>query len=76
MTRLWQLHDPHGQSPWLDNLNLGDLTGGRLGRLVARGVRGVPSNPTIIAKAIGGSGDYDRQLAALAASGHDAEASY
>ncbi|HEX2159787.1 MAG TPA: transaldolase family protein [Actinomycetes bacterium] len=60
----------------MDNLTRGDLTGGRLGRLVARGVRGVTSNPTIIAKAIGGSADYDRQLAALAASGHDAEASY
>ena len=34
------------------------------------------SNPTIIAKAISGSADYDGQLAALTAAGRDAEASY
>jgi transaldolase len=76
MTTLHQLHDLHGQSPWLDNLTRGDLTSGRLRRLVAQGIRGVTSNPTIISKAISGSADYDRQLAVLAAAGHDAEASY
>ena len=76
MTRLHQLHDLHGQSPWLDNLTRGDLTGGQLPRLIAQGIRGVTSNPTIIAKAIGGSTDYDGQLAALTAAGRDAEASY
>ena len=45
-------------------------------RLVAQGIRGVTSNPTIIAKAIGSSADYDGQLAALTAAGRDAEASY
>jgi transaldolase len=49
---------------------------GRLRRLVAQGIRGVTSNPTIIAKAIGSSADYDGQLAALTAAGRDAEASY
>ena len=76
MTKLHQLHDRHGQSPWLDNLTRGDLTGGRLRRLVAQGIRGVTSNPTIIAKAIGASTDYDGQLAALTTAGRDAEASY
>jgi transaldolase len=76
MTKLHQLHDRYGQSPWLDNLTRGDLTSGRLRRLVAQGIRGVTSNPTIIAKAIGGSADYDDQLADLAAAGRDAEASY
>jgi transaldolase len=76
MTRLHQLHDRFGQSPWLDNLTRGDVTGGRLGRLVALGIRGVTSNPTIIAKAVRGSTDYDGQLADLAAAGRDAEASY
>jgi transaldolase len=76
MTRLQQLHDRHGQSPWLDNLTRGDLTGGRLRRLAAQGIRGVTSNPTIIAKAVGGSADYDGQLAALAGQGLDAEATY
>jgi transaldolase len=76
MTKLHQLYDQYGQSPWLDNLTRGDLTGGRLRRLVAQGIRGVTSNPTIIAKAISGSTDYDRQLAALTAQGLDAESSY
>jgi transaldolase len=76
MTKLHQLHDRYGQSPWLDNLTRGDLTSGRLRRLVAQGIRGVTSNPTIIAKAIGSSADYDGQLAALTAAGRDAEASY
>jgi transaldolase len=76
MTKLHQLHDRYGQSPWLDNLTRGDLTSGRLRRLVAQGIRGVTSNPTIIAKAIGSSANYDGQLAALTAAGRDAEASY
>jgi len=76
MTRLQRLHDLHGQSPWLDNLTRGDVTGGRLRRLASQGIRGVTSNPTIIHKAISGSADYDGQLAVLAAQGLDAEASY
>jgi transaldolase len=76
VTRLQQLHDLHGQSPWLDNLTRGDVTGGRLRRLASQGIRGVTSNPTIIHKAISGSADYDGQLAVLAAQGQDAEASY
>ncbi|SRR6266508_2254229 len=76
MTKLHQLRDRFGQSPWLDNLTRGDVTGGRLRRLAAQGIRGVTSNPTIIHKAISGSADYDAQLAALAAAGQGAEASY
>jgi len=73
MTRLHQLHDRYGQSPWLDNLTRGDVAGGRLRRLIDEGIRGVTSNPTIIAKAVGGSTDYDGQLAALTAAGLDKE---
>jgi transaldolase len=76
MTRLHQLHDRYGQSPWLDNLTRGDVTGGRLRRLIDQGIRGVTSNPTIIARAVGGSTDYDGQLATLTTAGQDAEASY
>jgi transaldolase len=76
MTKLHQLYDRYGQSPWLDNLTRADVTRGRLRRLATQGIRGVTSNPTIIQKAISGSTDYDAQLAALAAQGHDAEASY
>jgi transaldolase len=76
MTKLQQLYDQYGQSPWLDNLARADVTGGRLRRLATQGIRGVTSNPTIIHKAISGSTDYDAQLARLAAQGYDAEASY
>jgi transaldolase len=76
MTKLHQLYDRYGQSPWLDDLTRGDVTGGRLRRLAAQGIRGVTSNPTIIARAISGSADYAGQLAILAAAGNGAEASY
>ena len=34
MTKLHQLHDRYGQSPWLDNLTRVYLRDGTLGRLV------------------------------------------
>jgi transaldolase len=49
-----------GQSVWLDSISRSLITGGTLQRLVERdGVSGVTSNPTIFAKAIAGSTDYD-----------------
>lgn len=71
--RLRRLHEEFGQSPWLDNLSRADLTSGRLAGLVAAGVRGLTSNPTIFQKAIEGSNDYDRQLSAELASSPDTE---
>jgi transaldolase len=62
MTRLHDLHEEQGQSPWLDNLQRSFLSDGTLERLIADGVRGLTSNPTIFAKAISGSDDYDAQL--------------
>jgi transaldolase len=58
-TRLHQLFAQQGQSPWIDNLMRSYLTTGRLEELVAAGIRGVTSNPTIFQKAIEGSADYD-----------------
>ena len=55
MTKLQELYTDHGQSPWLDNLTRGHVRGGELRRLIADGIRGVTSNPTIFAKAITGS---------------------
>jgi transaldolase len=69
MTKLHQLHDRYGQSPWLDNLTRVYLRDGTLSRLVADGIRGVTANPTIVAKAIEGSEAYDEQFAALIAQG-------
>ncbi|MBO0713477.1 MAG: transaldolase [Acidimicrobiales bacterium] len=61
-TKLHQLYDQGGQSPWIDNLMRGWLIGGHLAELVDQGVRGVTSNPTILARAIEGGSDYDEQF--------------
>jgi transaldolase len=76
MTRLQQLFDGFGQSPWLDNLKRAYLLDGGLDRLVAAGVRGVTANPTIFATAIEGSADYDQQFAALIGNGCGVEDAY
>jgi transaldolase len=69
VSRLSDLYVQHGQSPWLDNLRRGWITGGELARWVDRGVRGITSNPTIFQKAISGSDDYDAQLEQLMGEG-------
>jgi transaldolase len=76
MTRLHQLHDRFGQSPWLDNLTRQYLRDGTLGRLVADGVRGVTANPTIFARAIEGSDAYDEQFATRIAQGRPVTDAY
>jgi len=65
MTRLHDLYDQQHQSPWLDNLRRDWLENGHLAELVASGVRGVTSNPTIFAKAIEGEDAYDEQFRTL-----------
>ena len=62
MTRLHDLFDQHGQSPWIDNLTRTGLLSGQLAHLIDQGVRGVTSNPTIFQKAMTGSADYDDQF--------------
>ena len=54
MSRLEDLYAIGGQSPWLDNLRRDWLRGGQLAELLALGVRGITSNPTIFADAITG----------------------
>ena len=76
MTTLHRLYAVHGQSPWLDNLTRGYLRDGTLARLVTDGIRGVTANPTIFAKAIEGSADYDQEFAALTAAGCPIEDAY
>jgi transaldolase len=76
MGRLNDLYDQQGQSPWLDNIKRGWITGGELQQWVDRGVRGVTSNPTIFQKAIEGNADYDAQLTELAHSGESTVDSY
>jgi transaldolase len=65
MNRLGEL-SAAGVSIWLDTLSRELLESGHFERLqVERAVTGATSNPTIFAKAIGGSDRYDEQLASL-----------
>jgi len=75
MTTLHDLYDHQHQSPWLDNLRRDYLRSGHLADLVAQGIRGLTSNPTIFAKAIENSRDYDDQFADLLAT-HSVEEAY
>lgn len=70
------LHDGQGQSPWLDNLQRGYLTSGKLAALRDGGIRGLTSNPSIFQKAIEGSTDYDEQFAALRDAGASIDDAY
>ena len=65
----------HGQSLWYDGLKR-DLLRGELGHLIEDGVRGLTTNPAIYEKAIGETGDYDADIAALGARGADPKAIY
>lgn len=75
MTRLQDLYDIGGQSPWLDNLRRDWLRDGRLRDLLELGVRGITSNPTIFAKAISGHEVYDDQFRSLMKD-HTVESAY
>jgi transaldolase len=62
-----------GQSVWLDHISRGLIADGTLQRLIDEdGLSGMTSNPTIFAKAIAGTGDYDVGLQRAVASDHDA----
>jgi transaldolase/glucose-6-phosphate isomerase len=56
--------DDLGQAVWLDFLARGFIAKGELKALVADGVRGVTSNPSIFEKAIGHSDEYDEGIKA------------
>lgn len=76
MTKLQRLYDEFGQSPWVDNLIRGYLRDGILAGMVADGIRGVTANPTIFAKAIDGSADYDEQFSDLTRAGSSVSDAY
>ncbi len=59
----------HGQAVWLDFIRREYLQAGKLSALVAEGLRGVTSNPSIFEKAIAGSNDYDEEMKSLIESG-------
>ncbi|MGH9222483.1 MAG: transaldolase [Acidimicrobiales bacterium] len=76
MTKLHDLYEQVGQSPWLDNLRRAALATGELSQAVADGIRGVTSNPTILQKSVSEGSWYDHHLAELLAAGHPVEDAY
>jgi transaldolase len=59
-----------GQAVWLDYLRRGLIEDGGLARLIAEdAIAGMTSNPTIFARAIIGSSDYDGAIRALVQAG-------
>lgn len=65
MTKLHEAFETVGQSIWLDFIRRSFIASGELQTLIDAGLRGMTSNPTIFAEAIGQSQDYDETLATL-----------
>ena len=66
-----------GQSPWLDDLSRGLITGGKLQRMIDDdGVKGLTSNPAIFEAAIAHSSDYDGAIRRLARQGKSVDEIY
>ncbi len=59
-----------GQRIWYDNISRDLITSGDLQRLVAAGVRGVTTNPTIFEKAVRDGGHYDAEIRRLEEGAH------
>jgi transaldolase len=76
MSRLTDLYDRQGQSPWLDNVRRDWIHDGTMQGWVDRGVRGVTSNPTIFQKAISAGDAYDEQFRSLLKQGTSVLDSY
>ena len=66
MENIIQRNRTLGQSTWVDYIRRDMLTSGELDELIATGVTGLTSNPTIFEKAIAGSTLYDSALDQLA----------
>lgn len=65
-----------GQALWLDYIRRDLIRSGKLAELVAEGITGVTSNPTIFHKAIAGSTLYDDDIRALARDGRSVPETY
>ncbi|MBM3188658.1 MAG: bifunctional transaldolase/phosoglucose isomerase [Chloroflexi bacterium] len=65
-----------GQAVWLDFIRRSFITSGEMGALVAQGLRGMTSNPSIFQKAIAGSADYDEDLSRLVREGRSVNEIY
>ena len=65
MTKLHKAYDEIGQSIWLDYIRRDLLKSGKWRKLIDDGVRGMTSNPSIFAEAIGEGGEYDESLSQM-----------
>ena len=75
MNALQKLHAEQDQSPWIDFIDRELLSSGTLEQMVADGIRGLTSNPTIFAKAVA-TGQYDELIRREIEAGDDARAIY
>jgi len=76
VTTLDELFTRGGQSPWIDDLKRSYVRAGGLGDLIAKGIRGVTSNPTIMARSIEAGSDYDEQFGQAIEAGKSVEDAY
>jgi transaldolase len=67
-TTIQQLAD-YGQSIWLDYISRTVIQNGRLKTLIAEGLRGLTSNPSIFSQVISSGCDYDEKIIRLKAQG-------
>lgn len=65
-----------GQSIWYDNIQRSMFASGQFNELIAAGILGMTSNPSIFDKAISGSSDYDDAIKDLHAKGRDLDSIY
>ncbi len=72
---LQRLHAEQDQSPWIDFIDRELITSGKLEQMVADGIRGLTSNPTIFAKAVA-TGQYDELIRREIDAGDDARGIY
>ncbi len=72
---LHRLHAEQDQSPWIDFIDRDLIASGKLKEMVADGIRGLTSNPTIFAKAVA-TGQYDELIRREIDAGDDARQIY
>lgn len=72
---LHRLHAEQDQSPWIDFIDRDLIASGKLTEMVADGIRGLTSNPTIFAKAVA-TGQYDDLIRRKIAAGDGARQIY
>ena len=72
---LHRLYAEQNQSPWIDFIDRDLLASGKLEQMVADGIRGLTSNPTIFAKAVA-TGQYDELVRREIEAGADARRIY